>query len=45
MFLGKQKSRLDQFDIKIWEGTDTGVEPVHSAKNTLSGGNIVIHKK
>ena len=35
----------DHFDIKIWEGTDTEADPVHRAKNTLAGGNIVIHKK
>jgi len=35
----------DSFDIKIWLGTDTEADPVRKAKNTLAGGNIVIHKK
>ena len=35
----------DHFDIKIWEGTDTEEDPIHKAKNTLSGGNIKVHKK
>lgn len=35
----------DHFDIKIWEGTDTEADPVHKAKNIISGGNIKIHKK
>jgi parallel beta-helix repeat protein len=36
---------VDQFAIKIWEGIDTEADPYHKAKNTLSGGNIVVHKK
>ena len=36
---------VDFFDIKIWEGIDTEADPVHKAKNTISGGNIVVHKK
>jgi len=35
----------DHFDIKIWEGTNTDADPIHKAKNTLQGGNIVVHKK
>lgn len=35
----------DSFDIRIWAGTDTESDPVHKAKNTLAGGNIVVHKK
>jgi hypothetical protein len=37
----------DEFAIKIWDGdpdsTDTTL--VHSSKNVLNGGNIVVHKK
>ena len=36
---------VDFFDIKIWEGTDTEADPIHKTKNTISGGNIVVHKK
>jgi hypothetical protein len=36
---------VDVFDIKIWEGADTEADPYHKAKNTISGGNIVVHKK
>jgi surface protein len=35
----------DNFDIRIWDGTDTLANPVHKAKSTLAGGNIVVHKK
>jgi ELWxxDGT repeat protein len=35
----------DEFNIKIWAGTDTEADPFHRAKNDLAGGNIVIHKK
>lgn len=35
----------DEFDIKIWDGTDTEAGPLHKAKNILAGGNIVVHKK
>ncbi|MFA4880246.1 MAG: HYR domain-containing protein [Candidatus Doudnabacteria bacterium] len=35
----------DHFDIRIWGGTDTSAGIVYKAKNTLSGGNIVVHKK
>lgn len=35
----------DEFDIKIWEGIDTEVGPIHNAKNIIAGGNIVVHKK
>ena len=35
----------DHFDIKIWEGTDTEADPIHKARNTISGGNIKVHKK
>jgi hypothetical protein len=35
----------DHFDIKIWEGIYTEADPIHKAKNTISGGNIKIHKK
>jgi len=36
---------VDHFDIKIWNGTDTEADPVHKAKNTISGGNIQVHTK
>lgn len=35
----------DEFNIRIWEGTDTEADPIHKAKNTIAGGNIVVHKK
>lgn len=35
----------DEFDIRIWEGTDTEADPLHKAKNIIAGGNIVVHKK
>jgi hypothetical protein len=28
----------------IWEGTDTESDPYHKAKNTIDGGNIIVHK-
>ena len=33
----------DHFDIKIWEGIDTGADPYYEAKNTIAGGNIQVH--
>jgi parallel beta-helix repeat protein len=42
---GEPGAGIDHFDIKVWAGTDTEGEPIHSAKNVLSGGNIVVHKK
>ena len=36
---------VDEFDIKIWKGTDTGGDPIHKAKNVIAGGNIRVHKK
>jgi hypothetical protein len=35
----------DQFDIRIWQGTNTDSAIYHKSKNTLGGGNIVVHKK
>ncbi len=35
----------DNFDIRIWQGTGTDSDPYHKAKNVISGGNIVVHKK
>jgi hypothetical protein len=37
----------DEFDIKIWNGNpdDSGSNLIHSSKNVLGGGNIVVHKK
>lgn len=35
----------DSFDITIWAGADTEQEPVHRAKNALSGGSVVIHRR
>ena len=35
----------DHFDIKIWNGIDTEADPIHNAKNTISGGNIQVHTK
>jgi len=40
-----QGADADHFDIKVWAGTDTEAEPIYRAKNTLEGGNIMIHKK
>ncbi len=34
----------DEFNIKIWQGTDTEADPIHKAKNIIAGGNIAIHK-
>jgi hypothetical protein len=44
---GEPGAGTDEFDIKIWDGDpDNSVSSlVHSSKNILSGGNIVIHKK
>jgi hypothetical protein len=36
---------VDHFDIKIWNGTDTEADPIHKAKNTITGGNIQVHTK
>jgi predicted GH43/DUF377 family glycosyl hydrolase len=36
---------VDFFSIKIWEGIDTEIDPIHKAKNTISGGNIKVHKR
>jgi hypothetical protein len=36
---------VDGFDIRIWQGTGTDTIPMHKAKNVISGGNIVVHKK
>jgi hypothetical protein len=35
----------DLFDIKVWTGTNTNAEPMHKTKNTIAGGNIIVHKK
>ncbi len=35
----------DAFDITVWSGTDTGISPIHRAKNVLAGGSVVIHTK
>ena len=40
---GEPGADVDQFDIKIWHGTDTEADPYHKAKNTISGGNIQVH--
>ena len=43
---GEPGAGKDEFDIKIWNGDpnlDTSVL-IHSSKNVLSGGNIVVHK-
>ena len=42
---GEPGAEVDLFNIKIWEGINTEVDPVHKAKNTISGGNIIVHKK
>lgn len=42
---GEQGIETDHFDIRIWQGADTSVDPLYKAKNILSGGNIVVHKK
>jgi hypothetical protein len=44
---GEPGAGADEFDIKIWDGNpdDTATSLVHSSKNVLSGGNIVVHKK
>ena len=38
---------VDEFDIKVWDGDPDATETtlIHGSKNTLSGGNIVVHKK
>ncbi len=41
---GEPGTGVDHFDIRIWEGTDTEADPYHKAKNTISGGNIKVHK-
>ena len=33
----------DYFDIKIWNGTDTEVDPYYEANNTIADGNIQVH--
>ena len=36
----------DEFNIRIWEGTDTEADPIYMAINAeLGGGNIIIHDK
>ena len=40
---GEPGADTDHFDIKIWNGTDTESDPVHKAKNTITGGNIQVH--
>ena len=42
---GEPGAGADHFDIRIWQGTDTGSDPIHKAKNILAGGNIVVHRK
>lgn len=42
---GTPGAGVDHFDIRIWGGTDTSAGIYHKAKNTLDGGNIVVHKK
>jgi len=42
---GEPGADTDPFDIKIWNGTDTGADPYHKAKNTIAGGNIQVHTK
>ncbi len=42
---GEPGAGSDHFDIKIWDGTDTDDDPYHKAKNTISAGNIKVHKK
>ena len=44
---GEPGAGQDHFDIRIWEGTEIleDQDPIHKAKNIISGGNIVIHKK
>jgi len=42
---GQPGAGVDHFDIKIWEGTDTEADPIHKAKNTITGGNIIVHNK
>ena len=37
--------KADSFEIQIWEGTNTKVQPKYRAKSTLPKGVIVIHKK
>ena len=33
----------DAFEIKIWAGADTELDPIHCLGNELAGGSIVIH--
>jgi len=40
---GEPGAGVDHFDIKIWDGTDTEADPIHKAKNIISGGNIQVH--
>jgi hypothetical protein len=36
----------DEFNIRIWEGTDTEAGPIYNALHAeLGGGNIMVHKK
>jgi len=36
----------DEFNIRIWQGTDTEAAPVYQAIHAqLGGGNIIIHNK
>jgi hypothetical protein len=42
---GDPGSGADEFDIKIWDGDPDAADTtlIHSSKNVLSGGNIVVH--
>jgi len=42
---GEPGAGTDHFDIRIWSGTSTEAGPIHKAKNVISGGNILVHKK
>ncbi len=42
---GEPGAGTDHFDIRIWEGAETEGNPLHKAKNTLNGGNIVVRKR
>jgi len=42
---GEPGAGVDEFNIKIWAGTDTEAGPIHETKNLIDGGNIKVHKK
>lgn len=42
---GEPGAGVDYFDIMIWEGNNTEVDPYHKAKSEIRKGNIKVHKK